>query len=190
MNTNFFILLLASLSIFLLGVFISIPISIISHEVGHFLAYLAYGAKPKFGFYFEDNKWYKFRPFVTPTNGNTFYFDSFLEDKKNAWKKQIVISGSGLAANLLIGLLGFVGLFFASITGANVEVSAILAFIAFYNTVIVLDNSIRTTSDGWRVIKALEKKEAYVDFLVSINYSFDSDDESFKKALERIQEET
>lgn len=150
-------------------------VSVALHEVGHYSAYKKFGADPKFGICFLGDKWYAFAPFITPIAGDAFYFDFFMQDEKNAWKKQIILSGAGLGVSLLLSVLIFVPCLPVSIAG-------------FFNLVIFFTNFKGDSTDGWKICKSLQHKENYVQFLIETNYSFDSTDESLQKAVKKVQE--
>lgn len=150
-------------------------LSILGHEVGHYLAYKQYDANPKFGYCLLKNKWYLFAPFITPIAGNAFYFDFYMQDEKNAWKKQIILSGAGLGVSLILSELIFVPILPVRAAG-------------FFNLATFFSNFKNDSSDGWKICKALKHKENYVKFLIETNYSFDSNDEYLQKAVKKIQE--
>lgn len=82
--------------------FIGIIISTLLHEFGHYIAYKRYDADPKFGCKRIKTK---IMPYITPIEGEDFYWKLFKKDENNAWKKMFTISAAGLGVTLIIGLI-------------------------------------------------------------------------------------
>lgn len=170
-----------------IGIIISLVVCVVAHQGGHYLTYLLLGGKPKVSFYLKENKLSEFTPFVTPKDGNAFYFGSLLKNEKTAWKKQILLSGSGLIASLILAMISLVLLLLA-IPNGSFELVCLLAFNLIINCLLFDESCKDEASDGWRVIKALKHREKYVDFLIETNYSFDVEDEYMKAAIRKIQD--
>lgn len=188
-----FILILFLFILLLLFVFVIEYVAFLFlHELGHYLAYKKHGADPKFGFCFLKNNLLLFALFVMPLSGSTFYIPYYMKDEKNAWKKELILSGSGLGVSLILGII-FSILFRNYDLPNNPDLISYLIYYtllsaAVFNVLIFIANFIGTRSDGWRIVMALIKRKNYAQFLIDIKYSFNGNDENLQKAIKRIQE--
>lgn len=73
--------------------FIGIIISTLLHEFGHYIAYKRYGADPKFGCKRIKTK---IMPYITPIEGEDFYWKLFEKDEIMLGKKCLQSVRQGL----------------------------------------------------------------------------------------------
>ncbi|MEK5507361.1 hypothetical protein MKX46_16600 [Paenibacillus sp. FSL P4-0113] len=163
---------------------ISLVLSIFLHELGHYFAYRYYKGNPHFGYY---GKWAKITIFVTPIYGDDFYWNLYNRDRKNAWKKQIVISGSGLFTTLLIALttLGSGIYLLLSESKPSEFLTFILISVGFINIFIFFANFRSISSDGYKIMMALKYRQTYLEHIEQIGYQFTFD--NLKPAVEKIR---
>lgn len=170
--------------LFIFGIIIGLPVTVFVHEAGHYLAYIFYGGKPRFG---HCGKWRKKTFFVTSAYGDDFFWDLFNRDRSKAWLKEMVISGSALLANLFAAAICLVLAFYSAKIG-NITVFLILIVNAVYHFVFFFVNytSSLSESDGFKVRAALKHRAGYVDYLEEIGYQFTPDEQ--KQEVARFQE--
>lgn len=167
-----------------IGMPIGFAISVFLHEVGHYLAMILYKGKPRFGY---CGRWFNFIPFVTSAYGDDFYWSLYNRDRSTAWRKQLVISGSGLLVSFLLGAI----LSKASILAAHSDLPFVYCVVSgglgIFNMLLFLLNlvSSKPNSDGYKVIKALCYREGFVDYLEDIDYQFTP--EHLKLEVQRFQ---
>lgn len=145
-------------------------LSVGTHEFSHFLAYLHYKAQLLLLKY----KGKRCRVLcVTPKDGDKFYIDLYEKDPNNAWKKELLISGSGLFVTLCFTLLIFTSYFPLQLIG----VSNVLLFVMNCRT---------NTSDGYKIYLALKERKNYIN---RFQETFEQDEASKKAFDEALNKE-
>ena len=178
MNSKFL-----ELELFIGVLLVALVISLFLHEFGHYLAYRHYKGYPRFGFH---GKWTKLTIFITSIYGDDFYWDLYNSDRSNAWKKQIIISGSGLFTTLAIALITSSYWIFLLIMGNKVFsfLSFTVLMIGVMNFLIFFGNIFNPSSDGYKIKMALKYRKTFVDHLEQIGYQFTAD--HLKPVVEKI----
>lgn len=154
------------------GLILGFAVSIFLHEIGHYLA--SYRGKPRFGY---CGKGAKMMFFVTSAFGDDFYWRLYNQDRSNAWKKQIVISGSGVIASLLVATI----FLWITISSANMVipfgVCVLSGGLSLFNFGLFFSNLLTasTSSDGFKIRRAMKYRQSFVSHLEEIGYQFTPD---------------
>jgi len=156
---------------------VSLILTVFLHEFAHVLAIRHYGSKSAFGI--KTKKWLffphgKIIPFITPIEGEDFYWNLFAKNEKKAWIYQTVICGSGLITTLICSIICFC-----------IPNNVGLQMTGFVNIMTLFVNFIGKHSDGNKLIVALKHRENYVKYLKEINFKFTP--EEFEDEVKRIQ---